>query len=194
MIIQGPTRCQVLIPLTPAAAETVVANAASAVESCNKGLVSACSKLRVESVHKTWDSVSMSTNSVASVAELEVIKQWVRKTAGLGENTEVEPCLPQSKSFLKILGVPYWDSNSSLPITPAQVAEAFYSSLFFEGITLVSMPCIMKELPSFDMSVIWIDIWDSQKSSKGKILINHSFNFGCHTTMVRGSAMHPGVA
>ena len=41
MTTQGPTRCQVLIPLTPAAAEIVVANAASAVESCNKSLVSA---------------------------------------------------------------------------------------------------------------------------------------------------------
>ena len=58
MTTQGPTRRQVLIPLTSAAAETVVANAASAVESCNKGLVSARSKLRVESVRKAWDGVS----------------------------------------------------------------------------------------------------------------------------------------
>ena len=66
----------------------------------------------------------MSTHSVASVAELEVIKQWVKEIAGLSDNTEVEPCLPQSKFFLKILGVLYWDSNSSLSITPAQVVEA----------------------------------------------------------------------
>ena len=52
IMTQRPTRYQVLIPLTPAAAKTVVANAASAVEFCNKGLVSACSKLRVELVHK----------------------------------------------------------------------------------------------------------------------------------------------
>ena len=82
-------------------------------------MVSAHSKLRVESVHKAWDGVSMSANSVASVAELEVIKQWLKKTAGLGEVTEVEPHLSQSKSFLKILGIPYWDSKTSLPITPA---------------------------------------------------------------------------
>jgi len=118
MTTQGPTRHQVLIPLDPAAAETVVANAALVVISCNKGLVEAHSKLRVESVCKVWDSVSMSTNSVVSAAELEVIKQWLKKTAGLGESTEVEPCLPQSKSFLKILGILYWDSKSSLPITP----------------------------------------------------------------------------
>ena len=52
-----------------------MANAAMAVESCNRGLVEARSKLRVESVHKAWDGVSMSTNFVASAAELEVIKQ-----------------------------------------------------------------------------------------------------------------------
>jgi len=158
MTTQGPTRHQVLIPLTPAAAEMMVANAASTVQSCNKGLVSACSKLRVESVHKTWDGVSMSTNSVAFAAELEVIKQWLKKTANLGDVTEVEPHLSQSKSFLKILGIPYWDSKISLPVTLAQVAEALSSSPLFESVILASMPHIMKASPSSDMFVIWIDI------------------------------------
>ena len=65
------------------------------------------SKLRVESVRKAWDRISMFTNFVASAAELEVIKQWLKKVAGLAASTVVEPHLPQSKSFLKILGVPY---------------------------------------------------------------------------------------
>jgi len=99
MTTQGPTRHQILVPLDSAAAELIVANAASAVQSCNKSLV--------EAVHKTRGDVSMSTNSVASATELEVIKQWLKKAAGLGESIEVEPCLPQSKSFLKILGVSY---------------------------------------------------------------------------------------
>ena len=51
--------------------------------------------------------MSISTNSVASVAELEVIKQWLKKTAGLSKVTKVEPCLFQSKSFLKVLGILY---------------------------------------------------------------------------------------
>ena len=148
MMTQGPTRCQVLIPLDSTAAELIVTNATSAVQSCNKGLVEARSKLRVESVHKAWDGVSMSTNSVASAAELEMIKQWLKKTAGLGESTEVEPCLPQSKSFLKILDIPYWDSKSSLPITPAQVEAALSNSPLFEGVSLASMPRIMKASPS----------------------------------------------
>jgi len=102
--------------------------------------------------------------------------------------------LPQSKSFLKVLGIPYWDSKSSLPITSAQMAEAPSSSSLFEGVTLASMPHIMKASSSSDISVIEIDIWNSQKGSKGKMLINCSFNFGHHTIIVRGTAIHPEVA
>ena len=90
---QGPTRCQVLILLTSATAETVVANVTSVVESYNKSLVSACSKLRVKSVHKIQNDMSISTNFITSIAELEVIKQQLKKTTGLGKITEVEPCL-----------------------------------------------------------------------------------------------------
>ena len=73
----------------------------------------------------------MSTNSIASVVELEVIKQQLKKIASLSEVTKVKPCLPQSKSFLKILEILYQNSNSSFSITLAQVAEALSSSLFF---------------------------------------------------------------
>jgi len=107
MTTHGPTRRQVLIPLDTSTAEVVVANATTVVESCNRGLVEAHSKLRVESVRKAWDGISMFTNFVALAAELEVIKQWLKKVAGLATSTVIEPRLPQSKSFLKILGVPY---------------------------------------------------------------------------------------
>ena len=96
----------------------------------------------------------------------------------------VEPCLPQSKSFLKILGVFYWGNNSSLPITQAQVEAVIANTPVFEGVVLASRPCIMKASPSLDMSVIWFDIWDSQKDTKGKTLINRSFNFGRYTATI----------
>jgi len=158
MTTHRPTRCQVLIPLDTPTAEVVVANAATAVESYNKGLVEAHFKLRVESVCKAWDGISISTNFVASAAELEMIKQWLKKVAGLAASTVVEPRLPQSKSFLKILGVPYWGNNSSLPITQAQVESVIANTPIFEGVVLASRPRIMKASPSLDMSVIWIDI------------------------------------
>ena len=62
-------------------------------------MVNITSKLRVESVYKVQNSMSMFTNSIASVAELELIKQQLKKTASFSKTTEVEPYLSQSKSF-----------------------------------------------------------------------------------------------
>ena len=80
-----------------------------------------------------------------------------------------------------------------LPITQAQVKSVIANTPIFEEVVLASRSRIMKASPSSDMSVISIDIWDSQKGSKGKTLINRSFNFGHHTATVWGTAMHPGV-
>ena len=43
------------------------------------------------------------------------------------------------------------------------------------------------------MSIIWIDIWDVQSSSRAKGLINHSFNIGRYIATIRGANMNSGV-
>jgi len=55
------------------------------------------------------------------------------------------------------------------------------------------MVYIMKASSSSDISVIWIDIWNSQKDSKGKTLINCLFDFGYHTATVRETAIYSEV-
>ena len=63
IMTQEPTRYQVLVPLDSAVAELIVTNAASAVQSYNKGLVEAHSKLRIESVYKSLPLTTTMVNS-----------------------------------------------------------------------------------------------------------------------------------
>jgi len=49
-------------------------------------------------------------------------------------------------------------------------------------------------LPKSDMSIIWINIWDSQSRFKAKSLINRRFNVGCFITTVQEVNMNPGVS
>ena len=119
IMIHRPIRHQVLIPFNASTTEVIIANAGTTVEFCNRGLVEAHSKLRVELVCKVQNGVSISTNFVVSAIELEVIKQQFKKVASLTANIVVESHLPQSKLFLKILGVFYQSNNSFLPITQA---------------------------------------------------------------------------
>jgi len=51
----------------------VIVNTAAEVKFYNENLVETYSKLRVESVYKIWDDISISTNSVALATGLEVI-------------------------------------------------------------------------------------------------------------------------
>ena len=46
----------------------------------------------------------------------------------------------------------------------------------FNNIAIASRPRIIKVLLRSDMTIIWLDIWDSQSSSKAKGLINKYFN------------------
>jgi len=39
----------------------------------------------------------------------------------------------------------------------------------FNGITLVSKPRVIKALSKSDMTVVWVDIWDAQSSTKAKV-------------------------
>ena len=66
-------------------------------------------------------------------------------------------------------------------------------SHIFNNIILAFQPCVIKISPKSDMAVIWVNIWDSQNSTKVKGLINRCFNIGYNIITVRGTNMNLGV-
>ena len=59
------------------------------------------------------------------------------------------------------------------------------NSHIFNNITIISRPKIIKVLPRSDIAVIWLDIWNSQRSSKAKGLINRCFNIRSYIAMIQ---------
>ena len=105
-----------------------------------------------------------------------------------------EPCLPQSKSYIKIIGIPFFPhGNSQDCLTSSDVKMILKQNQIFDNVTLASRPRVIKVSPKSDMSVVWIDIWDVQSSSKAKMLINRYFNVSRYITTIRGANMNPGV-
>ena len=72
----------------------------------------------------------------------------------------LSPRLPQSKSYLKITGLPYLQSDSN-KITSENVVEFMKHIDLFEDISLAAKPRVIKASPKSDMSIIWFDIWDT---------------------------------
>lgn len=122
-------------------------------------------------------SIIVTLNQVASLSDINIIDRYIRGTDDINSSDIAPTHFPQSKSYLKILGIPYI-TNSTSPIIYNQIEEIIKVTQLFNNITLVFQPCIIKASLKSDMAVIWIDIWDSQNSTKAKRLINKSFNVG----------------
>ena len=77
---------------------------------------------------------------------------------------------------MKIIGLPYKIKQDV--ISPDYIKGVLKEIHLFNGVALVSKPCVIKVSPKSDMAVVWVDIWDSQSGSSAKNIINHCFNIG----------------
>ena len=66
--------------------------------------------------------------------------------------------LPQSKSYLKIIGIPYLMENTNILINSDFVETVIKSSHIFNDLSLTSKLRIIKASPKSDIAIIWIDI------------------------------------
>ena len=95
--------------------------------------------------------------------------------------------------YLKILRVPYFLENTNLYITSNVIENIIKNTHIFNNTVLVYHLCIIKRFLKSDMTVIWVDIWNSQNSTKVKYLINKCFNIGQKIATIKETNMNSGV-
>jgi len=120
------------------------------------------------------------TNKVISSSELQMIENYIKNTNYINTNGVKVPRLPQSKSCLKIIGIPYLQENINISITSSVVEDFIKKNHIFNNIILVFKPHIIKVSPRLDMAIIWVDIWNVQSSSNVRIAeggLNFYFSF-----------------
>jgi len=189
---KGPSRKQAIVPILGQHITSIMNNAGIHVNVINGMLKGIKSTLRAEFIRPATQSIIITTNNVPAPSDFSIIERYIKSIDGIGINEVAVPRLPQSKSYLKITGIPYLQSNG-LAINSDDISNYLKNSELFEGITLAAKPRVIKASPKSDMAIVWVDIWDSQNGSKAKALINHSFNFGKHIATFRGTSMNPGI-
>ena len=53
------------------------------------------------------ESIAITTNNVPALSDLSIMEKYIKSIEGIGLNDVAVPQLPQSKSYLKIIGIPY---------------------------------------------------------------------------------------
>jgi len=148
--------------------------------------------MRAEFIRPCSGGVSININSVPNSSNLSTIERYLKSIDNTGNDKILAFWLSQSKSYLKITGIPYIQPNGD-KLTDNDITTTMKHLELFEPMNLAVKPRIIKASSKSDMAIIWFDIWDSKNGSKAKLLINHSFNFGKYIITIRATNMNPGV-
>jgi len=157
MTTKGPSRKQVIIPMNSDNIMIFMKKSSLYVSNLNKALRNIKSNVLVNFIHSDPLDITIITYKIASIYDLQVIKNYV-KSVNCIDTTSVEvPCLPQSKSYLKIIGILYYQEDSLNLITLKVVEDIVKQNQIFDNIVLMSKPYVIKRL---DIAIFWLDIWD----------------------------------
>ena len=190
---KGPLHKQVIVSMNNELGKRFIKDSVSHVTNINRALKSIKSSVCADFIYADNKDVIISTNNVASNSDLQEIEKYIKNSLQTSDDNIMSSWLPQSKSYLKIIGISYFVNKSNTCISSEDIEYILKNNHIFNDIMLASKPRIIKVLPKSDMAIVWIDIWITQNGNNTKKIINRWFNVGNVITTVRGTNMNPGV-
>jgi len=178
MTTKGPSHKQVIVLMNSELSKKFIKDLSLYVTNINCALKRIASKTMVNFIRVENKGIVITTNNISSNSDLQEIENYVKSSLSSDAEQISSPRLPQSKSYLKIIGITYNSKNANSHISSDNVKSILKSNHIFNDIVLTSKPCIIKVSPKSDMAIIWIDIWDTQSGSNTKKIINRCFNVG----------------
>jgi len=124
------------------------------VANINRVLKNIKSDIMAAFIHADNRGLTITTNKVAFTLDLNTIKKYIKNMNVVDLDNVRVLSLPQSKLYLKILGILYLIENMNIPISADVVETVLKLTYFFNDITLVSKPHVIKVSPKLDIAVI----------------------------------------
>ena len=124
---------------------------------------------------------------------MQEIEKYVKNSLPSDIENISLPRLPQSKSYLKIIGIPYISKKTNNWISLDDIENVLKNNYLFNNIVLASKSHIIKVSPKSDMAIIWIDIWNTQNGTNTKKVINQRLNISSFIATVQGTNINLGI-
>ena len=161
MTIKGPSRKQVIIFMSNELGKRFIKDSVFHITNINFALKSIKFNVCADFIYADNKGVIISTNNVVSNFDLQEIEKYIKNSLQTNDDNIASSWLPQSKSYLKIIGIPYFIDKLNTHISSEDIECILKNSHIFNDIVLALKPRIIKVSPKSDMAIIWIDIWDT---------------------------------
>jgi len=172
MITKGLLCKQIIVPMGSNNLKKFLSSSGKHIVNLNCALKGIKSDIIVDFIRSDYRELIIVSNKVVSPSDIYFINNYVKNANNLDFNDVKDAQLPQSKSYLKILGIPYFIENTNTPIDLNVLEGIIKATHVFNNIKLASKPHICKILPNLDVAIVWINIWDSQNGLSIKKIIN----------------------
>ena len=161
MMTKGPLRKQIIIPISTDNANKFMLASSKHIVNLNYSLRSTKTDFMVDFIHiDHWDLI-VTFNRVASQLEISIVSKYIKNYNNINTNVIQDARLPQSKSYLKVLSIPYILEGTNMPIKSNIIESFIKTSHIFNNVNFTSKSHIVKVSSKLDMAIVWLDIWDS---------------------------------
>ena len=161
MTAKDPSRKQIIIPMVKDNIDKFMKNSLIHVTNLNRNLRNTKSEILVNFIHSDLLEITVVTNKVLLNSDLLIIEKYVKNLENIDSTQAKSPWLPQSKSYLKIIGIPYYphrSCNSQECLSSNDIEAIIKQNQIFDNITLTSKPQVIKVSPKLDIAIVWINI------------------------------------
>jgi len=152
-----PSMKQVIIPINVANTRNLIKDSSLHMSNINRVLKNIKSEVMANFIYSENRGVVITTNKVAGTLNLQIIKRYVKNINNIEANQMKVSRLPQLKSFLKIIGIPYLMEDTYLLMTADMVKKIMKENHIFNNIILVSRLRVITVLPKFNISIVVVD-------------------------------------
>ena len=131
MITKKSLRKQVIISINSNNAERIMVKSNIYIFNINKLLKEVKSNVLADFMYSDNQGIIIITNKVAAFLDLNIIEKYIKEMNNINASNIISPRLPQSKSYLKIFGIPYFVKNTNLLIIPDIIKKHISSMILF---------------------------------------------------------------
>jgi len=159
MTTKGPSRKQVIMPMSSENVISFMKSSFLHVANINRLLRNTKSDILVNYICSNNTGIMVITSKVGQQSDMSIINQYVKNSNDINSLQVEEPCLSKSKSYLKIIGIPFFPhTNSQEKLTSNDIKTILKQNHIFNNIFLTSKPRVIKVSPKSDMLIVWLDI------------------------------------
>jgi len=166
--MKGLSYKQVIVPMNNKLGKRFIKDFVSHITNINRTLKSIKSNVCANFIYVDNKGVIISTNNVVSNSDLQEIEKYIKNSFQINNDNIASPQLSQSKSYIKIIGIPYFVDKSNTYISFENIEHIFKNNHIFNNIVLALKLRIIKVSSKSDMVIIWIDIWNTQNGNNAK--------------------------